>query len=240
MGGKVAGVAAERHPGAFADVLNLGGNIGRDDQITDDYPLGPNPDAAHLVESDDITVAGITAYYVKPEVWGSSLATAAINALVAAGTRTLPHFNATPQGLATREQKAEQARAASASVNTLEAIANRVLVAYGEEDDYNFCYTGDLVPSACARTDRQGYACTANGVDGCLWGLAPLSDYFGTPHSAYERLAAGVCEEVCLRPYTGAHGFPGQSQREVLIDVVNFIDRDTAGWACAVGALHQG
>jgi pimeloyl-ACP methyl ester carboxylesterase len=239
MGGKVAGVAAERHPDAFGDILNLGGNIGRSDDLSDDYPLGPNPDAAHLVESDDITLAGYTAFFVDGAVWGSAAASAAANALLSAGLRLLPHYNANPAGVATTAQKAEQARATAASVNQLEAIANRVLLAYGRQDDFNFCYTGELVPSVCARLDRQGYACEAAGVSGCRWGLAPLSDYFGTSHSAYERLAAGVSREVCLRSFEGAHGFPGQSQRAVLAAVVDFVNRDTSGddWGCATGAL---
>ena len=239
MGGKVAGVAAERHPGFFGDILNLGGNISRQDELGDDYPLGPNPDAAHLIESDNIALAGYTAFYVNPDVWGANAETAAIDALVAAGQRLLPHFNANPKGLATTEQKAEQARASALSVNQLEAIANRVLIAYGREDDYNFCYTGDLASAVCARADRQGYACTANALSGCLWGLSPLSSQFGTSHSAFERLTAGVTPEVCLHPFEGSHGFPGQSQRDVLEAVVEFVNHDTSGpdWTCGTGAL---
>jgi pimeloyl-ACP methyl ester carboxylesterase len=241
MGGKVAGVAAERHPGAFADLLNLGGHIARSDDISEGNPLGPNPDAVALVGGDDLIVAARTAFFVNPAEWGTPAATAAITAALSFGARALPHIQdpSSAPGTAAPDQKAAQERATEASVNNLEAIGNRILVAYGTQDDYNFCYTGDLAASVCARSDRLAHSCTANGVSGCLWGLGPLDDYVGLPDSAYERLAAGITPEVCLRGFAGSHAFPGQSQRDALAAVVDFIDGNTSGpeWTCTAGAL---
>lgn len=241
MGGKVAGVAAERHPGAFADLLNLGGHIGRSDDISEGHPLGPNPDAVAIVGGDDLIAAGLAAFTVSATEWGAAASSAAIGAAINFAARTLPHLNdpTSAKGKATTAQKAAQERATEASVNTLEAIGNRILVAYGTQDDYNFCYTGSLAASVCARSDRQGHACTANGASGCMWGLGPLDDYVGLPDSAYERLAAGVTPQVCLRGFPGAHAFPGQSQRAVAAAVVDFVDGVTDGvaWTCTTGAL---
>jgi pimeloyl-ACP methyl ester carboxylesterase len=241
MGGKVAGVAAERHPAAFADLLNLGGFIARADDISEGHPLGPNPDAVALVGGDDLVVAARTAFFVNPAVWGSAAASAAIGAALEFGARVLPHINdpSSAAGVAAPDQKAAQELATEASVNTLEAIGNRILVAYGTQDDYDFCYTGELAASVCARSDRLAYPCTASGVSGCLWGLGPLDDYVGLPGSAYERLAAGITPEVCLRSFAGSHAFPGQSQRQVAAAVVDFVERNTSGpeWTCTAGAL---
>lgn len=230
MGGKVLFEGAAQSPQSFNKLINLGGNIANNQGAT-----GPNPNAVETLEKNPV-FASLTAFFIHRDAWGKNQW---FGSWLQTTTRTSPNFFA-DQNRAVHpnmKEKLEQGRASTLSNTALDEISHEVFLAWGKEDDLNFCYpaNGDRYAEVC----ESGHYCVdgilcneqaprptckvsglfgLNSTEGCRWGLAPRDDFYWADKQLTN--SARVCEQG----FTGAHGFPAQSQEAVISSVKAFME----------------